>query len=169
MALVVETGEGLADAESYLSVSDCTAYDAAHNAVAAWASADTAARERALRLATQYLEVEFNQRWLGERLTETQRLAWPRTGVELDGQLVEDGTLPRALLDATAELAVRAVSGSLMPDISEPGSIAAESVKVGPIETSTTYVGGKSQTPDMRIVRRLLRGLVTGGSQVERC
>lgn len=168
MALIVETGEGLADAESYNTLEEISAYNAAHNAVAAWDDADEADQERFARNAFQYLEAEYNERWNGTRLTETQAGAHPRTGVYLDGILVADGTLPRNLKHAHAELSIRAASGELMPDVAEPGSIESESVKVGPIETSTTYVAGKSQTPDMRIVRRLLRGLIGGSSELER-
>lgn len=168
MSLVVEDGSGLSTAESYISVADTTTYNDAHNAVAAWTSAGDPARERALRLATQYLEAEYNQRWLGERLEETQALAWPRTGVYLDGVLVEDGTMPRALLDATAELALRAISGELLGDIAEPGSVDYDRVKVGPIEVEQHFPGGRSQIASYRIVDRLLRGLVFGGDVVLR-
>lgn len=168
MSLIVEDGTGLSTAESYLSVADCTTYNDAHNAVAAWTSANTAARERALRNATQYLEAEYNQRWRGSRLEDAQALAWPRTGVRLDGVCIEDGDIPRALLDATAELAVRAVAGELLADITTPGTIESERVKVGPLETEKTYMGGKSQTPEFRIVDRLLRGLVYDSDEVLR-
>ncbi len=168
MSLVVEDGSGMSNAESYVSVNDVTAYNDAHNAVAAWTSADTTARERALRLATQYLEATYNQRWLGERLTETQALAWPRSCVWLDGYVVDDGDMPRALLDATCELALRAIVSPLINDLTEPGMVDLDRVKVGPIEVEQHFVGGRGQVPIYRVVDGLLRGLVMGGDIVLR-
>lgn len=168
MSLVVESGAGDATAESYLSVADCTTYNTAHNAVAAWDSADSTSKERALRLATQYLEAQYGERWQGSRSTSVQALAWPRSDVELDGYVLSSTALPQKLKDACAELALRAVVGPLMPDITEPGTIDHERVKVGPIETETGYVGGRSQIPWFRLVDGLLRGLVISGDVIVR-
>lgn len=168
MALVVEDGTGLSNAESYLSAADCTTYNDAHQAVAAWTSADTTTRERALRNATQYLEARYGDRWLGERKSTTQSLGWPRYSVSYDGIELSSATLPQKLKDATAELAIKAVSESLMPDQSEPGVIVSESVSVGPISTSTTYSGGKSQAKWYRLADALVRGLVYGTDEVFR-
>lgn len=46
--------------------------------VVAWASATTDKKNRALVTATQRLDRE---RFLGARVTDTQALQWPRTGV----------------------------------------------------------------------------------------
>ena len=146
MSLVVEDGTGRTDAESYLSAADCTTYNTAHLAVAAWDSATTDAKERALRNATQYLEARYGDRWLGTRTTTTPALSWPRYSVVLDNIELSSSALPTRLKDATAELAIKAVSESLMPDQDAPGTVLSESVKVGPLETSTTYSGGPSQS-----------------------
>lgn len=168
MALIVEDGSGLASAESYLSVADCTTYNDAHQAVAAWGASSTDEKERALRNATQYLEAQFTGRWLGNRSTSVQALSWPRAFVEFDGVVLSSTALPTRLEDATAELAIKAVSETLMPDQSEPGTILSESVSVGPISTSTTYAGGKNQAKWYRLAESLLRGLVYGTDEVLR-
>lgn len=168
MALVVEDGSGLSTAESYLSVAATDTYNLVHANDATWIAASTGAKEIALREATQYLEATYFGRWQGSKYSGTQALSWPREDVELDGWELDRDTLPQKLLDATAELAVRAVSSELMPDQDEPGGIAAESVVVGPIEVSTTYAGAKSQAPWFRLVDGLLRGLVMDGSEVLR-
>lgn len=168
MTLIVEDGTGLSTAESYLSVADCSTYNTAHNAVVAWTSANEANQERALRNATQYLDAEWNGRWQGSRATTTQVLAWPRSSVEVDGLCLDSDTLPRALKDACAELAIRAVAGELMPDIEEPSEVILDRVKVGSIEVETGFESGRSQSPEIRIVDRLLRGLVYSNSEARR-
>ena len=56
MALVVEDGTGKTDADSYLSLVDADAYNLAHSASTDWNGAVEAVKEKALRLATQYLD-----------------------------------------------------------------------------------------------------------------
>lgn len=166
MALIVETGQGLSDAESYASVSDATAYHAARGNPAAWSSASLAAQETALRSATDYIERKYASRWKGQRWLSTQRLAWPRSRVEVDAMLLPLSPLPRELREATFEMALRYVSGTteLIPDVTSPGTIKEESVKVGEIETKTVYMGGKIQQTDFAEVRVLIAPLVESGS-----
>ena len=72
---------GAANANSYQTLGDAQAIidglieDAD---VVAWASATTDMKNRALVTATQRLDRE---RYLGARVTDTQALQWPRTGV----------------------------------------------------------------------------------------
>ena len=81
MAVVIVATPGAADANSYLTLAaaqlilDGFVQDAD---VAAWASATTDQKNRALFTATQRLDRE---RYLGARATDTQALQWPRTGV----------------------------------------------------------------------------------------
>lgn len=168
MSLIVEDGSGLATAESFLSVADCTTYNDAHLAVAAWGSASTDAKERALRNATQYLEATYSSRWLGIRSTAVQALSWPRYEAELDGRILSSTALPTRLKDATAELAIKAVSETLMPDQANPGTILSESVSVGPLSTSTTYSGGKDQATWYRLADALVGALTYGTDDVRR-
>ena len=81
MAVVIVATPGAVDANSYLTLAaaqlivDGFVQDAD---VAAWASATTDQKNRALFTATQRLDRE---RYLGARATDTQALQWPRTGV----------------------------------------------------------------------------------------
>ena len=81
MAVVIDATAGGANANSYLTLAaaqlivDGFVQDAD---VAAWASATTDQKNRALFTATQRLDRE---RYLGARATDTQALQWPRTGV----------------------------------------------------------------------------------------
>lgn len=146
MALTVEDGTGKANADSYVSVADADAYVAAYGADATWTAATTAAKEEALRMGTQYLDLRFGVRWLGTRAHETQALAWPRLNVvDGDGYYVLSTVVPTRVKNAAAEAAVRHLTDTdgLMPDEDASREVTSESVTVGPISESKDYAGTK--------------------------
>ena len=165
---VVETGTGLS--VSYLSIADADAYPLSHSGSTAWSGASDAEKESALRLATQYLDAKHAGKWRGTKYSTTQALAWPRSGAyDIENCLIEYNVIPQVLKDACAELALKVIGGdTLLGDIDEPGDIKSESTKAGPIETSTTYVGGKSQVKKYSLVECLLKSLLTDNSVCER-
>lgn len=148
MAIVIEDGTGLPNAEAYISVADADAYFAARGN-AAWAALTEAQKEQALRLGADYMGAEYGRRWCGKRLTDTQALDWPR-GVE---------GVPEAVKRANAELAVRASAGVLLAD--QGAQVKQETV--GPI--SVTYADGARQGTKYAAVDAALRaaGLLCGG------
>jgi DnaT-like ssDNA binding protein len=156
MAIVVEDGSGLADAEAYITVADADTYFAARgNAV--WAALDEPAKEAALRLGTDYMEAVYGERWKGARVSMTQALSWPRDGVCVNGFEVPDDVVPVAVQRANAELAVRASAGTLLAD--QGAQVVSETV--GPI--SVTYAEGARQWTRYAYVDGLL-GAYFGGS-----
>ena len=170
MALIVEDGTGKTDANSYLSVADADSYHADHSASSTWAAADQAAKEKALRLATQYLDARCNGRWRGLQKTQGQALAWPRySAVDDEGFAYDCDTLPQRLKDATAELALRVVGGdTLLADQSKAARLASSSVSVGPITKSVSYVGGLDPAKKYPLIEALMAPLVVAGSSLER-
>jgi hypothetical protein len=81
MAITIVATAGAADANSYLTLAAAqTIIDGLveNDDVAAWGTATTDQKNRALYTATQRLDRE---RYLGARATDTQSLQWPRTGV----------------------------------------------------------------------------------------
>ncbi len=153
MALVVEDGTARADAESYISVADASAYHAARGNVA-WAGlASDTLREHALRAATAYMAL-YRGRWAGWRKTAEQALDWPRNDVPVPdgpGGVYPTDSVPVAVRNACAELALKSLSGPLAPDLKPPKL----RVKVGPIETE--YARGDRQTTVYQSVEALLR------------
>lgn len=102
--MAIDTTIGGSTADSYLSVAAADAYAAAdlgRNA-AAWASASTDEKERALKRATRDLDRIAG--WTGVGFYETQALVYPRS-IDIDP---DTGLpwLPRALRNATAEQAM---------------------------------------------------------------
>jgi len=149
VALTVEDGTGLANADSYVSIADVTAHLTKFETaatVALWTGETTADQERACRGATRYLDLTYGPRYPGRRINETMSLGWPRTQVyDSDGYAIDDDSLPAALVEACCDLAYLLSQGAdPLAAQTSPATIGSESVTVGPITTSKTYVGGKS-------------------------
>lgn len=156
MALVTEDGTGRSDAESYASVADADAYHSAMGA-ASWAVASESAREVALRKATAYVEAAYT--WRGVRATVDQALSWPRGDVMVDGIGVTVDEVPVQLQRAVCELALKALTATLMPDVA-PDVVTSEAV--GPVSVSygNARNGGLTR---FSLVDAMLRDLVLSG------
>lgn len=149
MSLIVEDGNGLATAESYVSVVDADAYHLALGNTA-WAAASLSDKEIALRRGTQYIDARYSFRST-QNWPDSQALQWPRAGYLWP---------QKALTAATCEAARRALSGELYSD---QDSAAVVSETIGPI--SITYgsqrFGGQVR---FSIIDDLLARLTAGGS-----
>jgi hypothetical protein len=169
MALTVEDGSGLSNADAYVSEADADTYHAAHSGSTDWSGADSSTKEQAIRLATQFLDAKFNDRWKGKRANSGQALAWPRSYVnDADDYEVASTSLPQTLVDACCEAALKVVEGdTLVDDVTDPGGIKETMVKVGPITDKTVFTGG-SQIKAYRLIAMLLRHLVNDGNVMER-
>ena len=165
MSLVVEDGSGKTDADSYLSVADADTYHTNHSGSTDWSGADTAVKEKALRLATQYLDVRYNGLWKGYRSNVGQALDWPRAYVDdSDGFYYDSDEMPPRIKDATAELALKVIEGdTLLADIKKPGAIKRKRVKAAVVETETEYVGGYNQVKKYPLIDGLIRPLIEVG------
>ncbi len=160
MSLEVETGTGSATAESYCSVADA---DARHTAFgnAGWTGADTV-KEQALRKATAYMEQAYRDRWKGTKLYRAQALSWPRYGAIVDGWDIDSTVVPNEVRDACADLALRALTETLNPDLTR----AVIREKVGPLETE--YSEHSPQSPRYTAIDGALGPFLKGGGGVVR-
>ncbi len=171
MTLIVEDGTGLADAESFCSVADADTYHS-NRGSSLWETLLEEEKEQALRRATDYMEQAYGDSWAGYRYGAVQALSWPRYNVPYkdlarDGRLYYPETygagyypvdaVPVAVVRACAELALRAASGELAPDIGTTDLVKRE--KVGPIETE--YVVGAAYVRYRAIDMMLLPFLVS--------
>lgn len=157
MALIVEDGSGKADSESYMSVADSIEYHTKRGNVA-WLGLTTAeAKERALRKATDYMTGTYRTSWKGQRLSQAQRLDWPRWDVCVDGYPVSSTVVPPEVAGACAELALRVLTGELRPD--EEAQVT--EVKIGPI--TEKYAEGSRQGRKFTAVDNMLGPFLKGG------
>lgn len=155
--MAIDTNPGSPTADSYVSVAEADAYWAKRPG-SAWGAAPNAEREGALVRATGYVDAEYA--WRGTRATAVQALDWPRYDVVLDGYPLDGTTIPRPVKDAVCEMALKALAGDLVGDVS-PQQVVEQTV--GPItrKFAAERNGGQKQYP---YVDSLLRGLVSGGS-----
>jgi hypothetical protein len=124
MTIVVETGQALSNAVSYVSVEEADAYHLARVATL-WTEMTTAEKEGCLVRATDFMLQKYRMRWAGRRYNGTQALDWPRVGVVMEefegvyGQfIVSYEVVPKEVKNACAELALRASISTLSEDLS---------------------------------------------------
>ena len=133
MTIIIETGVGLPDAESYASV-DAADARCASLGLTTWAALVEADKEIALRKAMIFMAT-YRTRWAGRRVYQHQALDWPRYNVAVDGFTVLSTVVPLDIVNACIDLAVRAGRGEdLLPDL-DTGSNAIKKDKTGPLET----------------------------------
>ena len=111
MALIVENGTGVANANSYISVSSARVWAASRGA--SLPAVDTDA-EVALIKAMDFIEA-LRTRFSGVKTLATQSLQWPRSGASVDGSELEADAIPAELLSAQVQLAIDAATVDLQP------------------------------------------------------
>jgi len=167
MALIVEDGSIVANAESYVSVAQADSYFSTR-ANEAWS--DVEDKEAALRKATDYMLQAYRSRWAGTRVSITQVLDWPRAWVPIPdlpsgygagASYLENNIVPTEVKNACAELALLSVSGALAPNLERAKS----SVTVG--EIAVTYDPASPEYPRYRSIDMMLSPwLKSGGAMM---
>lgn len=160
MSLIVEDGTGKSDADSYDTVANASVYHAAYGNTE-WADAAEAAQEIAMRQAFRYQNVSYD--WEAVKTTSTQSGAWPRTGAtDASGYLIAPDAIPNQVKQAQYELALKALSESLLSDVS--GEDKLSRVKVDVIEVEYSPATGSQKRYAM--ADNLLRAFVLGNKNV---
>lgn len=174
MGIVVETGIGLANANSYAS--ENTLGDYADDRAITLASGDA---EAALIRASQWIDATYRSRFPGVRTNgSAQGLEWPRkagsyylgsfvqsgylaTVTDIEGIAIATNAIPSALIKATIEAAVRELTspGSLAPDLDRGGAI--KSLKAGSV--AIDYATTAPVTTTFTLIDGILAGLLVGG------
>lgn len=170
MANIVEDGTGLINANAYIDVAFADSYFADRNDVE-W-SGTTIEKEAFILRATDYIELNFSDRFLGLKFSEAQALSFPRLAD--DGLTAE--VIPLNLKKACAEYAKIAKTSGLIinPALPTGGlNITELSQEVGGAIKKTV----KYDTNQNAIIKRpyptadlylkgLIRPAVTGGSLI---
>lgn len=149
---------------SYISVADADAYWSARNN-STWSAGTTAAKEKALIEATQYIDSTYD--FIGYHATldlDTQPLAWPRDGVVISsgpfrGVDIDSNVVPQAVKDAQAELALEALSARLEPVKDRGGMIKKTKVDVLEVE----YFDWAPSAKTFVFISKLLKPFTKGG------
>lgn len=140
MPLIVETGTGVANADSLASIAFIDEYHAARGN-GAWAAISTIERKEQLaRRATDYLRVTYYGAWIGVAAFLGNNLPFPRNPLTpREFGLYELG-VPLEVKQALAELALIANTVALFPNPSTTRG--KKRVKVGPIEVEYDSTSG---------------------------
>lgn len=128
-----------------------------------WAAASDAAKEKALREATQYIDGAFL--FIGTQKTDNV-LAWPRFDVFIHkgnfaGVSYDSDTIPPQVEDSCAELALEALSARLVAVESRGGLIKREKVDVIEIEYMDWAPSGKTFSFASMLLKPLTKGSKT--------
>lgn len=115
-------------ANSYITRYEADDYMTTRLYVTDWNTASSNSKERALQMATRELN---GMSWKGVRTVTGQALAWPRTGVyDQDDILLDTLSIPSFLKYATAELALSLIKSDRWE---EPDSKGLSQLTAGPI------------------------------------
>jgi hypothetical protein len=194
---VVEDGNGLPNANAYVTLVYANDYFASRGN-AAWAAAADVDKQAAIVRATDYIETVWGEKFLGQKAFVTgdvatdQALSFPRdtravfvgNTTYTDTQYVYSSsfvgtaltkpvTIPANLLKATCEYALRALTAALLLDPTVDASGAMVTMKtetVGPISETTQYyaTGGVEVTQPYPAADLLLRPLCLSGGRTIR-
>lgn len=168
MALIIEDGTGLSNADSFVSIADADAYHAAIGN-STWTGTDEV-KEQALRRASRFLSDSF--KWKGYPVRgRDQSLAWPRFYVEdSEGYGIDSDEIPSEITKATNELALLELitPGTMTPTVTLSERVKRE--KVGPLEVEYLNAGvdAWADRPVVTKVIDLVGGLLRpGGSRLQ--
>lgn len=118
LTLVLETGEGLTNSNTYASVSECNTYHDAQLRATDWTGASDTDKAKSLAMATRLIDAEMD--FYGWKASNTQALRWPRglarnadefdgysqsLPASLTGGYFDNATVPKELKNATCEMA----------------------------------------------------------------
>lgn len=163
MPLIVENGSLPSGANSYASVSGTRAYALARGlSLPAAGEAGDAAIEVLLTTALDYIEA-FRAEFQGSKLSGSQVLQWPRSGVYVDGFPVAEDEIPLCLVHAQMRLACYAhANDGALTTVSDGRVVIEESVEGA---TTTKYAdhGDTKPQPQFPEVDALLAPLFAGG------
>ena len=134
MNFIVETGDGVENANAYVSVAAAISYHT-DRGNAAWASATIPEQKAAIVKATDHIELLYGHRFLGEKVESDQSLSWPRSNAYDDyGNAIEG--VPPMVVRACCEYALRALEEDL---IDESPAVSAEQETEGGLSRQVTY------------------------------
>lgn len=111
MALIVEDGTIVDNADSYVDEADLTAYAAKRGITLPTGNDLTVLAIKAM----DYIE-SLEPRFKGTRVESDQPLSWPRKGVVINGFFVDEDTIPKQLIDLQCQLVIDGMTVNLQPN-----------------------------------------------------
>lgn len=155
MDIVVEDGNGLPTANSYLSVLEADDILSVMASVSAWDAQVLETKEALLMWATRLLDQRVT--WAGRKFHPTGGLAWPRIfAKDREGFPIDDDVVPKQVKVATAVMANHLLTSAADPEAAD-GAINLTSLKVDVIQLQFDTDILKQKYPSE--IRYILQGL----------
>jgi len=160
--LVVETGLGLPDANSYIDLTDVekflpsSVYDK---------FSELSENEQLDRIITASMFINYSFNWAGKQKTIEQGLSWPRTGVFFQTHEIADDYVPMQIKKACV-MALNLIMQFGIDFFQQTGEAQVKKEKLGQIETEY-FEGGKYNSvynSEYTDINNILRGLYNGKS-----
>lgn len=161
MALVVEDGTQIPNANSYVDLAFAAAYHLAQGN-SDWSGED-ADLERSLSVACRALEQLYGADLKSCIADGTQERLFPRIWfTDGHGRIVEQGDVPTCWKEAQCEIALLHLQGIDVFPTEADAAIKSQSVKVGELETATEFWGAvnKVRFDNFRKVELLLKPIL---------
>lgn len=138
--IVVEDGTGIANAVSYVSVEDATAYHTIYGNTV-WTD-NVEKQESSLARATQMIDMLWGPKFISRKATKGQALQFPRLGFYDNNAIHVDGDeIPKCLKDAVCELAVLFITDGELIVTDGDVNVKRRKQKVGDLEEEVEYQG----------------------------
>lgn len=158
--MVLTTTLSATNSNSYVTVAELDTYALEYSGVDLSAVAEID-KEQFLRRAVQYMDLTW--KWVGVKMESAQRLGWPRSSnVLVDGTPIPTDVIPQAIKDAQCEIALALNASIDLAPVVEGGIVIKETVKAGPVMTSTEFVGAEA-SPRVTMANNLLKHYSIGG------
>ncbi|MCP4493127.1 MAG: hypothetical protein GY820_38385 [Gammaproteobacteria bacterium] len=161
MALIIEDGTEVTGANSYTTDAELVAYAAARG----YTIPATEAERDILQIKSMDYLASLESSYKGVRVTDSQALSFPRTGVDLNGYLLASDEIPQDLKNAQMELAFQVSTDEVL--INETiGNLA--SFNVQGVYSETYGSGGASSYSKTSKANAYLNNLLKVTNQVIR-
>lgn len=158
MALIVEDGSIVPDADSYITLVDAKALADKFG----WElPTDDAEAESALRNGASYIDLQ-EPSLCGARVSAEQSLAYPRKGVTINGFPVAEDSIPKQVIKAQVAAAVEYGKGTDVRASSD-GRITTHEEVVGAVVVEYADNGVTGATTTITSAMDALRPLICGG------
>lgn len=128
MALIIEDGTVVANAQSYVTLAEANLFFKPYGDASSWNLADNVNKEAALISGAQYMQQKLRLLWKGSRVNAFQSLDWPRRGVDVpdffdpffrqvnvplqfqDTVFIPENVVPEEVKDGQMQIAVLTIS-----------------------------------------------------------
>jgi len=151
--MIVESGEGLVDSNSYVSLEDAENYFLERLYIDTWGEATDSEKEASLIMGTRSIDINFEFR--GEKTNGTQALKFPRSGITIFSYEVPSNSIPILIKNAVCEMAL----SHLKNDQYSKAESDVTSIKLGGGAIGIDFSGG--DVSDTEKVISMVRSMLT--------